>query len=215
MKLLPTLTTLLLALTSTAIASALPPHSDETNSYPSPKYPSPPNKDHHNCLTTEQATSIVATFSSFLTNPNRTATAEIAQALLAEGYVEESDSINYLAGYPLGSQSFTGKEAYISDLSTAPPIPSFETLEILHTCNQIIWRWNIPHLALDKYPVKGIQVLYVNDPKSGQVNKAVLEFSSIAWGGDIGWVCTPPTGKQPVMASWVVDLGEYRCWCGR
>ena len=67
-----------------------------------------------------------------LTNPNRNAVSTTAQTLIADGYVETSDSINILAGYPIGGASFTGKQTYIQNLIHAPPIPTMDTLKIFH-----------------------------------------------------------------------------------
>ena len=52
------------------------------------------------CLNDEQANFIVAAFQSILTNPNRQSANVTAQTLVADNYVETSDSINTLAGYP-------------------------------------------------------------------------------------------------------------------
>ena len=76
----------------------------------------------------------------------------------------------------------------------APAIPGMDTLDVFHDCTHIAWRWNIPHLAMNKFPVKGINHFTVTSPAKGTVIKSDLEFSSIAWGSDIGWTCTPPAG---------------------
>lgn len=71
-----------------------------------------------------------------------------------------------------------------------------DTLDLFHDCNNIAWRWNIPHLGANKYPVRGINLFTVNSPAKGQIVKTDLEFSSIAWGQDIGWTCqAPPAGS--------------------
>lgn len=53
------------------------------------------------CLDDSQASFIVDKFRSILTNPDREAAGKTAQDLIAETYLEESDSINILAGYPV------------------------------------------------------------------------------------------------------------------
>jgi len=53
------------------------------------------------CLTDAKANYFVQGFKSILTNPDREAANATAQVLVATGYVETSDSINSLAGYPV------------------------------------------------------------------------------------------------------------------
>jgi hypothetical protein len=76
------------------------------------------------CLSDQQATFLVNTFSAMLSNPDRNATQATGQTLIADGYTETSDSINILAGFPLGSSSFTSKQAYLASLVAAPPVVS-------------------------------------------------------------------------------------------
>lgn len=60
------------------------------------------------------------------------------------------------------------------------------TLDVFHDCNKITWRWTANGLALATYPVNGISVFQVNNPGSGQIDRAYIEFNSIAWGVDVG-----------------------------
>lgn len=53
------------------------------------------------CLNDYQATYLVEQFKSILTNPDRQAANQTAQTVIADDYVEVSDSINSLAGYPV------------------------------------------------------------------------------------------------------------------
>lgn len=53
------------------------------------------------CLTDAQATYLVESFKNILSNPNRTAAAATAQVIISDDYIEVSDSINSLAGYPV------------------------------------------------------------------------------------------------------------------
>ena len=54
-----------------------------------------------NCLTDAQANYLVQSFKQILSDPNRTAIVAIAEEIIATDYVEISDSINSLAGYPV------------------------------------------------------------------------------------------------------------------
>lgn len=53
------------------------------------------------CLSDQQAAFIVKTFKSILTNPDRKGAIATANIIIADKYVETSDSINVLAGYPV------------------------------------------------------------------------------------------------------------------
>jgi hypothetical protein len=55
----------------------------------------------YTCLSSAQATNIVNTFSSFLTAPQAPDFASKANTLLADDFKDNSDSINFLAGYPV------------------------------------------------------------------------------------------------------------------
>lgn len=57
--------------------------------------------DWNSGLTQKDAEDIVAKFSSVLTHADIPTANKTAQALIAEGYTETSDSINILAGYPV------------------------------------------------------------------------------------------------------------------
>lgn len=73
------------------------------------------------CLTDAQAKFLAGQFKSVLTNPDRQAANVTATALVADSYVETSDSINILAGFPLGGSTFSGKQAFIGMFFPTPP----------------------------------------------------------------------------------------------
>ena len=53
------------------------------------------------CLSDAQANFLVQTFSTMLSNPDRSKTQSMANVLLDNSYTESSDSINQLAGFPV------------------------------------------------------------------------------------------------------------------
>lgn len=55
------------------------------------------------CLSDAQAAYLVKTFKSIMMNPNRTLAVATGQTLILDSYVETSDSINVLAGYPVSN----------------------------------------------------------------------------------------------------------------
>lgn len=87
--------TAVLATAGTAFAGLLPNQGNPFS--PIPNYPI----GNGLCLTDQQAQFIVNAFKTVLTSQDRNAAKTLANALIADGYVEESDSINFLAGYPV------------------------------------------------------------------------------------------------------------------
>lgn len=112
-----------------------------------------------------------------------------AQKILTEDFQEISDSINMLAGKPLGGVT-ADKATYISGAQHAPPTTGIESLAItVSNCNTLIWEWNMKGVGKATYPVKGFGLLkMVRSGKLGlkiQAKELKLEFNNIAWGLDV------------------------------
>jgi len=141
------------------------------------------------CLTDAQATNIVNQFASLLINPASPDFVRTAIALLADDFTDTSDSIDILAGIPLGVTTFPSKDAFIGGQGQQPPIPSLQTLDIFHSCNKIAWRWLATGIGSGTFEVKGINAFTVNNPSTGQIDAVYSEFNSAAWFRDIGVQC--------------------------
>lgn len=88
--------------TSLVVAAMAVAYTTATN-IPNPFSPIPGYPwGYGNCLNDQQASFIVEQFRLILASPNRQTANTIAQTLIANNYVESSDSINILAGYPVG-----------------------------------------------------------------------------------------------------------------
>jgi hypothetical protein len=162
------------------------------------------------CLSDVYATKIVNDFISILEHTgNANAT---AQALLADNYTEQGDSINIIAGRPvripfhssgpdphsnipqLGTNSFTNKTAYIASVLAAPPITNITTLDIVHNCNKIVWNWLFTSIGKRIDQVKGFDMFTISE--QGQILFTHVEFNSIAWAVDVGWNFTRPPPRH-------------------
>ncbi|KIX08206.1 uncharacterized protein Z518_02862 [Rhinocladiella mackenziei CBS 650.93] len=157
--------------------------------------------DEGKCIPYNTAVEIVDQFVSTLTNFDT----NVATNLLAPSFTDTSDSINFLAGIPLGSVTFPSPAAYIAGQGTQPPIG----LDILNidavTCDGVIvFRWQA-YVGIQVGPVKGITVLYavqsgsdcdVVGPTGYQLGKLYSEFNSAVWTLDIGGTCTPPSAPS-------------------
>lgn len=179
---------LLRALPLLALASASP--------VPAPAADADYGAPYGNCLHLGAATQIVNEFLSLISAFN----SNTANALLADNFVDTSDSINYLAGVPLGSPTFPSKAAFVQGQGTQPAVPiSLLNIDAV-TCDGVIaFRW-VAFPATGKLGVKGINILYtVNGgdknsvgPGGWQISQVFSEFNSAAWIADLGLPCNPP-----------------------
>ena len=150
----------------------------------------------NSCLCLEVATEIVNDFLSLISAYNN----DTANALLADSFVDTSDSINYLAGIPLGGPTFPSKAIFELGQGSQPPVPiSLLNIDAV-TCDGVIaFRW-VGYPATAQLEVKGINILYtVNGgdknsvgPGGWQISQVFSEFNSAAWITDLGLPCNPP-----------------------
>jgi len=150
----------------------------------------------NDCLSSDLATQIANGFLSLISAyDNKT-----ANALLADSFVDTSDSINYLAGIPLGNPTFPVKAAFEQGQGFQPPVPISLLKVDAVTCDGVIaFRW-VGYPATGKIEVKGINILYtVNGgdkqsvgPGGWQISQVFSEFNSAAWIVDLGLPCNPP-----------------------
>ena len=148
-----------------------------------------------NCLTTADADFIVNGFALLI---NSTFNATLAADILAVNFVDYSDSIDFLAGIPLGNATFTSLANFEAGQSGQAPIP-FQVLSIdAVTCNNIAFRW-LAYPGTGQYEVKGINIAYTaqtgnatNGANGWQIQTNFAEFNVAAWDLDIGGNCTAP-----------------------
>ncbi|OQV06181.1 hypothetical protein CLAIMM_10793 [Cladophialophora immunda] len=143
------------------------------------------------CLSTAAASSVVNGFASLLTAYSNAT----ANSLLASDFSDTSDSINFLAGNPLGSVTFPSKLAFEQGQGTQPAI-GFNLLNIdAITCTVIAFRWEA--ILGSGSPVKGINILYTENPTGTedgwQIQSVFSEFNSAVWTIEIGGTCVPPS----------------------
>lgn len=141
------------------------------------------------CLTQESAQYLVDGFEGLIsayTDAN-------ADKLLSEDFSDFSDSINSLAGYPVGGPTFPNKAAFKAGQGAQPAVP-ISTLAIdAVTCDTIALRWLV---GLQPEPVKGITILKASNAQgqkdTWQIKTIFTEFNSISWLKDIGGTVTLP-----------------------
>ena len=116
-----------------------------------------------------------------------------ANAILASTFTDTSDSINWLAGIPLGGYTFSSKAAFIAGQGTQPAI-GFNVTEIMFSCTEVAFRWTAS-VGRKAFPAKGINMFTtsnLNNTAAGwQIQNMYSEFNVGAWETDIGRTCTP------------------------
>jgi hypothetical protein len=147
------------------------------------------------CLSIDDAAYIVNSFALLI---NSTFNANLAAAILAPTFTDYSDSIDFLAGLPLGTTTFTSLAAFEASQASQAPIP-FQVLSIdAVTCTNIAFRW-LAYPGTGRYEVKGINIAYTartgalnNGADGWQIQTNFVEFNAAAWDVDIGGSCTAP-----------------------
>ncbi|OAP56296.1 hypothetical protein AYL99_09475 [Fonsecaea erecta] len=147
------------------------------------------------CLSDAQATDIVSAWKTILTSPDRASASAAAQALIADEYLETSDSINSLAGNSLGNATFSDKDSFIAAVLSNPPIPLLTTLDLFHDCSRIAFYWAASGVGSGVQDVRGVDLLYVTDDRE-HINMAMVEFNSLAWAKDVGWQIVRANGTK-------------------
>ena len=146
-----------------------------------------------NCISQYTADTLVSEYIGVLSHqdtdlgtPNQT-----AQAILDDNYSETSDSILSLEGLPLGTVTFSGKDAYIASTLGAPPVTGINTIAVYPICpDKILWQWLFTGIGSQQYEVKGFNLFQITS--AGQINQTYVEFNSFAWALDTGYTITFP-----------------------
>jgi hypothetical protein len=93
----------------------------------------------------------------------------------------------------LGSVTFASKKAFIKGQGSQPPFPSVTTLNILYTCHEITWRFQLNTTPL---PVRGIDIFVTNSAK--QIKTIFAEFNSGAFLFN--------QGRPECLANWTASV---------
>ncbi|KAK5051619.1 hypothetical protein LTR84_003271 [Exophiala bonariae] len=122
--------------------------------------------------------------------PGRGYKIDVSNKILNDKFQDISDSINFMAGIPLGSITFPSKGAFDAGQGSQPEV-TVKTLNLWHDCTTITWRWVITSTT---FPVVGINRFTVGD--DGKFIRNYAEFDSGAWLQSFRQVCAingPPT----------------------
>lgn len=110
----------------------------------------------------------------------------LADSFLAADFTDVSDSINVLAGLPLGSTTFPSKQAFMASQETEPKIPLVVTGTYAVTHNTVGVRYTQTFGVAD-LPVAGISILeFVCEDGQWKLKTIFTEFNSLVYSKDIG-----------------------------
>lgn len=114
----------------------------------------------------------------------------LASSFLADGFTDVSDSINALAGLPLGNTTFLSKQAFMASQETEPKIPLVVTGIYAVTHDTVVIRYTQTFGAAD-LPVAGISILeFVCEDGQWKLETIRTEFNSLVYFENIGGSCS-------------------------
>ncbi|KAK3899273.1 hypothetical protein C8A05DRAFT_18268 [Staphylotrichum tortipilum] len=137
---------------------------------------------HAPCLRPEDVNTLVDAYTRMLSKWN-----DEDAKYLADNFIDRSDSINILAGIPLGSPTFPTKEAFIDHEHTQPDnLPLVVTHKSPFSCDEIALIWQATFGVAQKQ-VRGVTILGATKDKGyWQIKSIDVEFNSLAYLLDIG-----------------------------
>ena len=118
----------------------------------------------------------------------------LAQSYLFKDFKDTSDSINALAGIPLGSVTFPSKQAFMASQATQPKIPVVVTGTYAVTCDTVVIRYTQTFGA--GKVVAGIAILTFTcnqDDRQWKLKEINTEFNSLVYFQNIGGSCVGPS----------------------
>lgn len=142
------------------------------------------------CLTDDDATTVAGYFVDLIADYSTS----LANAVLADDYTDQADSVNTLidnggtSPIPLGSLTFASKAAFEAGQGAQPAIP-FTILNQWHTCDTVIIRWVS---AQTPQQVQGFDAIIVEPATNSssnvtyQIKTVYGEFNSGAWLANLG-----------------------------
>ncbi|KAI0020360.1 hypothetical protein F4780DRAFT_742120 [Xylariomycetidae sp. FL0641] len=140
------------------------------------------------CLSSSDSQELADNYADLIGNFS----ADKADALLTDDFVDISDSINSLAGKPLGSTTFPTKEAFKQGQAALPMIPLVIKEIDAVTCDTVTLRWT-QTFGANNQPVQGISVLFASKQDGEwKLSKILTEFNSLVYLQNLGGNCSSP-----------------------
>ncbi|KAK3375546.1 hypothetical protein B0T24DRAFT_202946 [Lasiosphaeria ovina] len=150
-------------------------------------------RSQQSCLCSNTVDTLLSAYVRILSEPKWNDT---EAKYLADSFRDTSDSINILAGIPLGSVTFPSKQALIAHETSAPDnLPIKITSIGPYDCTSVSFIWSATFGAGN--PVRGITILGATKAAGWwQIASIDMEMNSCAFARNIGGTCVPP-GAPP------------------
>lgn len=139
------------------------------------------------CIGDAQAQEFIAAFTDLLqyTSYNGTSAPQgrgyhynVSAKYLASDFQDYSDSINWMAGYPLGGVTFNSRQAFDYGQGLYQPELVMTTLSYTFGCNTVTWRWSAQTSTYAH--VTGINFMTLTADNS-QIQTNYAEFNNADW----------------------------------
>lgn len=114
----------------------------------------------------------------------------VSAKYLSPNFTDYSDSINWMAGIPLGSVTFPSRDAFDKGQGLGQPELKVTTKFVHHGCKHVTWKWNA--VPPSNASVMGINHMIINDDLT-QIVENHAEFDNAAWLYSFGLQCKPPS----------------------
>jgi hypothetical protein len=101
--------------------------------------------------------------------------------------------VSPLTTIKLGSITSSDKQSVIANV-LANPDSGINTLEIIFTCDKILWYWLFTGIGTRKFEIKGFNLFTITPAR--QISLANIEFNSIAWVLDTGFTVIGRNGTS-------------------
>jgi hypothetical protein len=142
------------------------------------------------CLNWDTANYLATSFQSLIVAYNN----DVAERVLADNFLDFSNSILSLIGAPLDVPAFSSKAAFEQGQGSQPPVPLVILAIDAFNCQNVTIRWNANFGGANS--VNGITHLTASNTQgqkdTWQIAVIYTEFDSLAWWKAIGGTVTPP-----------------------
>lgn len=112
-----------------------------------------------------------------------------SDAILDPAFVDYSDSINWMAHFPLGGVTFANKTAFDYGQGVLQPELQVSTLNVWYSCKTFTWRWVATPPTQVK--VQGINQFVLNDDLT-KITANYAEFNNGVWIDSFTGTCKTP-----------------------
>jgi len=159
------------------------------------------------CLTDDQAKEFTDAFTTLLEYtsyngtqgpPGRGYRYDVSAQYLAADFQDYSDSINWMAGFPLGGVTFNGRAAFDYGQGILQPELAVDTLLVSHNCKEITWRWHAT--TPSQASIIGINHMVLTSDLT-QIQTNYAEFDNAAWLSSFGLQCKVPASNTTTASS--------------